>query len=332
MNKSKAHLPLSNSSHYASQIESVAKMDSSNSTHNVQCISSAFCNVIIVITCIAFPLHILMIKVLFVDLQLVLPRHKIVFCLSISDALQIALSFLCTTVVQISSVTVESGSCHVIKCFTIFNITVTIVVSSLSISLLSAERYVACIHSFRLHELFTRERTRYSISCIWVIGVICGSLAAAAAVIHGQIMFPSPNDFVDTFVVIIVLPTSIFLTFIQYRLLVFSRKKLARVKQGSVFGCNAEIADLRRKQIKIAFVAAIVVIAHVLCMLPLSVLSIYEMINGPVSSAPVRGIARALAVLNNFADPFIYGIGIADSRKALLKNLKKLKSSLEGNL
>ena len=82
------------------------------------------------------------------------------------------------------------------------------------------------------------------------------------------------------------------------------------------------------KQMNVTFVTSIVAIAYIVCMLPLGVSCVYELtnINKPSKSTPV--IIRVLALLNNLADPYIYGIGIVDTRRAVLKNLQRMKALL----
>ena len=53
--------------------------------------------------------------------------------------------------------------------------------------------------------------------------------------------------------VIFIIPTYIVLSIIHIILFLVSRKKLASVRPESMFGSEAEIADKRRKQIKVAF-------------------------------------------------------------------------------
>ena len=282
-------------------------------------------NFSISITFITLPFHILMMKVLFFDLRLALPRHMVLFCLSISDALHIFMTFSCATAMKIFRLTAESDECNVVRKILFFDIATTMYVSSLSIVALSVERYVACIHSFRLHEIFTRERMIYGISFTWISGVVCGAIIASLkAPIQNEIILDA-NPSINLLLVIIVMPTSVLVSGIQLRLFAFSRKKLSRVRPRTMFGCEAEMANLRKKQIKVAFVASIVVFVYIVSMYPAAFLSFLELIKHNISSATIRSIMKAMTFVNNFADPYLYGIGIADTRKALVKNLRKMK-------
>ena len=300
-------------------------MNKSNATQINRCIPTTYGNFVILVSLITFPVHFLMIKVIVFDLRLALPRHMIMFCLLISDGLQIFISFLRVILVQIFSSTKESEECSSTGKIMFFIVAMTLVASSLSILALSVERYVACIHSFSLYKIFKRERVMYGISLIWILCVICGALTVALAAENWNEMILDAHMSMKILSVVFVIPTSLLVSGIQLRLLVFSRTKLARVRPRTMFGCEAEMANLRKKQIKVAFVASIVVFAYISCMLPMGLLSLYELINGNISSGAIRGVTKVLALVNNFADPYIYGLGVVDTRKALLKNLRKMK-------
>ena len=291
-----------------------------------QCIPTALSNFIILITLIILPFHLLMIKVLHFDLRLALARHMITFCLSISDALFVLIIFSCATVMKIFRLTTEEEECNIIRKILYFELAMSLVVSSLSIIAFSSERYVACIHSFRLHEIFTKERVTCAISCIWITGVICGAVTIALGSQSKHKMIMEANEPIKVMLVLIVIPTIILVTVIQSRLLVFSRSKLVRVGPTILFGSKAEMAGLRKRQIKIAFVASIVFVKYVVSMYPAAFLSYLDLIKHDVSSPTIRGIMKALMILNNFADPYIYGIGMVDTRRALFKHLRKMKN------
>ena len=266
-----------------------------------------------------------MVKVLVSDLRLGLARHKIMLCLSISDLIQLLIIVVGVTVAIIFNFVLFTTGCNIVFSMLQFAIAMTLVVSSLSIVSLSVERYVACIYSFHLHRIFTRERMMYGISFTWILGLICGGLAAIPSS-AGKERNLDGAQFLKGFSVTFILPTSAIVSIIQYRLLSFSRKKLVQVGPVTQFGCEAELADLRRRQIKVAFVASIVAVAYIICMLPLGCLSFYELIHGSISPSNIPGILRNLAFMNNFVDPYIYGLGISDTRMAIRKNLRKVKA------
>ena len=300
-------------------------MENNSSIHIQQCIPHSVAYFICGITITTIPFHVLIIKVLIVDLRLALPRHNTMLCLTISDALQVFMFFLCMTTPSIFNFSRESVGCEVSRTILYFIIAQTLAVSSLSTIALSVERCVACIHSFYLHLVFTTERMRYGISVVWIVGLTCGSVAVTLTLLDQMTLNIKDNIFMKVISVLFIIPTSILLCIIQFRLLVFSRKKLVQVRPGKQFGCEAEIADFRKKQVKVAFVASVVVVAYIVCMAPMGFFSLYELIVGKTSDTLVRSILEKLLLVNNFVDPFIYGIGTVDARRASLKNLEKIR-------
>ena len=300
-------------------------MKCATSTNITNCVPTSMGNSVITLTFLALPFHILVFEVLLIDLRLALPRHMITLSLSVSDILLIFNTFLCMAPMKIFKLAVKSGSCHVLRCILYFNFAMTLTVSSLSLIMLSLERYVACVHCFHLHHVFTRVKTIFAISCVWLIGIICGAITAALSIscLEGQIL--DGNWFMKIILAIIPIPTSVVLSVTQYRLFELSREKLRRVRPETMVGAQHEMVELRKKQVKIAFVASIVVAIYIISMLPAGCLSILELTNEEVSSATIRGVLRGVTVLNNIADPYIYGLGIADTRKAVIKNLKKVR-------
>ena len=298
-------------------------MENNSSIHIQKCISSNVASFLTVITFITLPFHILIIKVLIVDLRLALPRHNTMLCLSISDALQVFILFLCITMPSIFGISRGSVGCNISRTILYFTLALTLVVSSLSTIALSVERYVACIHSFHLHHIFTRERMIYGILFVWILGVISAAVNVTIIIVGN---FSVSNDFLKVVTVLFIIPTCALLSVIQCRLLVFSRKKLAQVGPVTRSGREAEMADFRKKQIKVAFVASIVVVAYIICMFPMGCLSLYELIHGNVPYSSWKGNLQMLLMVNNFADPFIYGIGTVEARRAVLKNLRNIKN------
>ena len=125
-----------------------------------------------------------------------------------------------------------------------------------------------------------------------------------------------------------VIPTSAVATFIQVYLFIFNWKKINQLRPTGAFGEQLELADLRKKQIKVAFIEGIVAFAFVVCMIPLAVAFIYELVSGTLVSASFRGFCISLSFTNGLVDPLIYGFGIADTRLKMFRNLKRLKQFL----
>ena len=274
---------------------------------------------------LALPFHMLMTKILAKDLRLTLPRHKIMFSLSLSDGLQIFIISITATFAKVFSLKTDTSACIALRQIVLADAALTVSVSSLAVLAMSLERYVACIHSFRLHEMFSDKRVAVMSGFIWAIGAVC---AATAIAIHPINIKETTIGGVITFqliAVIFVIPTSIAVAIIQARLFFFSRKKLSKITPSGAFGAQAELADFRKKQIKVAMVASIIAFAFIFCMLPLAATSLYELVNNVSLESSFKTTCIALALANTLVDPFIYGIGVADTRRLIVKNLKNLK-------
>ena len=273
----------------------------------------------------ALPVHMLMAKILYKDTELALPRHQIMLSLTVSDALQIfVVSGSLIFNDSFKATQHKEAACYIMQVLVQLFGTITVVVSSMSIVTLSIERYISCIHCFYLHQILTRKRVVIMIAAHWIIAVGLGALA----VYHYEATKPDTSFFFRGTTVVIVIPSSIFIASIQLRLFHFSRSKLIRVQPAREFGNRAELADFRKKQIKITFVASIVAIAYILCMMPSAILFAYEWHHGLLQRRPAIQFIHALAMLNSLVDPLIYGIGIRDTRRLMWKNLKIAKDFL----
>ena len=274
----------------------------------------------------ALPVHLLMIKILYKDCQLALPRHKIMMSLTMSDALQISIMSLTMIFRKIISISSHTQSeCRYIQVIAIFLATITLIVSSLNIVSLSIERYVSCIHSLHVYDILTTRRVVSVLSLQWATGIIIGAiityLREANQTETGDIVFQRST-------VLTVFPSATIIMVIQLRLLHFSQSKLATVRPAGAFGNQAEMADFRKKQIKVTFVASIVAFAYVACMFPLAILYAWEWHHGVSSTSSWGPILIPLAMLNTLIDPLIYGIGIGETRKMIWKNMKQVKELL----
>ena len=79
---------------------------------------------------------------------------------------------------------------------------------------------------------------------------------------------------------------------------------------------------------KVAAVAGIVALAFVFCMVPFASISLYEMATGACVSDSVRLICGYFALSNTVLDPFIYGFGMADTRKKIFEGVRKAREYL----
>ena len=285
----------------------------------------------IIISLVALPLHIMLCKILVNDFQFNLPRQSILFSLSVSDAALVFGVFISCFINQVVTITFQSSGCIIHRGFTLFIASSTFVVSSLSITALSAERYIACIHSFHLHEILTESRVRYCSVIGWSLGVLLGILVSITSRHDVAVIAPIPSLLHYVFP-IFAIPTSIVILTIQLRLFLFSRKKINSVTPVRAFGVELELIDYRRKHFKVAFMASVVAFAFLLCTIPLAVIFLYELLSGDYVSSPTRPICIALSICNSLADPLIYGFGMADTRQMIFQNVKKLKQLLSDML
>ena len=281
----------------------------------------------VVVLLVTIPLQLNLMKVLAKDFQLSLPRHKVLFSLSLSDTALVCGLFIITWVNKAVQITRKSTGCLVYRGFVIFIASLGSVSSALSITALSVERYVACIHCFHLHQIFTESRVRYGSIIGWGLAVLISLFAAFTNDYDDTAILARQSTFHYVYISFIA-PSSISTGIIQFRLFLFSKRKINQVLPAGTFGAKLEVAHYRKKQLKVAFMAGIVAFVFIICMLPLAVVLLYELLSGETVSSPKRDICMALSCCNAVADPFIYGFGVADTRQKIFKDLKKLTSSL----
>ena len=142
---------------------------------------------------------------------------------------------------------------------------------------------------------------------------------------------PTTDSAVKIISVLFIFPTSLTVTIIQVRLYLFTRKKLKEVAPGRTFGVQLELADYRKKHVKVAAVAGIVALAFVFCMVPFAFISLYDMVTGATVSASVRKVCGYFVLCNTVLDPFIYGLGMTDTRKKIFGEVKKAREFLVEN-
>ena len=296
------------------------------STSYHTCIDEGSGTPLIVIMIIAMPFHAFIIKILAMDFQFDLARHIILFSLSISDAIMLFGMFISAVINKTVTLTTESTGCVAYRAFTIFIACSTLTVSSVSIIALSVERYIACVLSFRLHNTFTESRVRTFSIFQLIFGCLIGFLAALANRYDSAIMISNYSSTQYVYI-IFTIPTSVATTIIQVRLFILSWKKMNQVNPRA-FGEQLELADFRKRQFKVAFMAGIVAFAFVICTIPLAVIFLYELLSGATVPLSYRSICISLSCSNGLVDPFIYGLGMADTRQKIIKELKKLKQRL----
>ncbi len=272
----------------------------------------------------ASPIYIIMLKILIYRLKLKLPRHKILLSLTISDCIQIVVNAILRF--SVYSATVSSIGCQIIRKILQFTSILTVISSSGSILMLSFERYVACIHCLRLHAIITDKVVDRGLCCIWVISILCGFLEKTRyEVCLGPVVLTHLKT--DSIIyTIVVLSSSVLLAAVQIRLYLLSYTKTKIHPSGNVFGRKAEENDLRKNQIKLTIVASAIVLLYVVCMCPLAFYLISIGFESKNPDSMFRILSIMLVVINALMDPFVYGFGMADTRKAIITELQGIKS------
>ena len=105
--------------------------------------------------------HVKLLKELITDLEFRMPRHIIMFSMSISDMLHPISICICHFIVSAFDSRPERSLCHAMHKLKLFAIVLPLVVSSLGVIAMSVERYIACSHGFHIHRIFTHERVVY---------------------------------------------------------------------------------------------------------------------------------------------------------------------------
>ena len=273
---------------------------------------------------VATPLHFLIIRVLIVRFRLTLPRHKILLCLSMSDNLQILGVGLITFIGLHLQPSITSQSCQVLRQIVEVVSMQTHSASTGFILLLAIERYIACIHSLRFYTIVTPSRANFAIVSVLVFSILNGLLSLHPNEPNYSQVILSNNERMLWVYITTVLVSSVSLLIIQTRLYRFSRNKM-KVNPHNVFGTQREKDDLMTRQLRLAFVASVVIISYIVCMCPVACLFVYLSFN-PMKDLPsIKQALVILAMLNTFVDPFVYGFGMADIRQGIKREWKNLK-------
>ena len=227
----------------------------------------------------------------------------------------------------IGDIQTGTQSCAGLRYAIIFTATLTLIVSSLSLVALSIERYIACFHSYRIHELLNNKRIIPTLVAFWICGVICGGIACIPGLQANERTIIPNSVYFHSIFVSFSLPVSLVLITVQSLLLHLSRKKLNRVQPGPPSSNAHEVEIQRKRQIKVAIVASAVVLSYLICMLPSAIFIIGNHIF-KVSTPTLwkKMLATSLAMINTFLNPFIYGFGMLDTREAIIKELKRVRN------
>lgn len=283
----------------------------------IPCLRDEPAAMLLLVSLFAMPGHFVLMKVLVTNCRFDLPRHIIAFSLSLSDVFHLLITFITTLITKILDTADGGEVCNGIQQARRASFIPAVVISSMSIVAMSVERYVACIHSFRLHQIITNTRVTWSLSFVWIVGFVLGIIKVA--------VYQDNELYLQLILLLSLIPSCIFVTVIQVRLAVFSREKLNRVNPAGAVGEQAELADIQRRQLKVALMAGVVALAYTFCVIPSTFICLTEVVNGKPTEAPMRNLLTAALVANSAVDPFLYGFGIADTRRFIIRDLKRLK-------
>ena len=137
----------------------------------------------------------------------------------------------------------------------------------------------------------------------------------------------SNNSRIMWLYVVTVVVSSVSLIIVQARLYKLSRAKL-KVEPVIKFGTQREKDDLTKRQLKLGFAASAVALLYVVCMCPLACLFAYLLLNPEKDVAMKKDTVLILAMLNTFADPFVYGFGMADLRQGIKREYTNLRKRM----
>eukprot|EP00794_Sanderia_malayensis_P010184 gene10184-11230_t len=295
------------------------------STNQHDCIRIESGKFIIALAMVSFPIQILLIKVLFWKSRLTLPRHMILASLTISDFIQVNFGALIIASGRIFDPKTKSWSCQLHRKLMEISCVVTVVTASGSILALCLERYIACVHCFRVHQIFSEQRVKRLLYTIWISGIIAGFVDYKRYIPnYTLVLLPLTSTF-SIIYFISVLPTSVILLILQTRLYLLSMRKL-KVEPANNFGAQAEAKDLIRRQLKLAICASFVAILYIVCMCPLAFYIMHTGFKEVNDASAFRSGSIFIAAINTLVDPFLYGIGMADTRREMKRELKSLNN------
>ena len=298
-----------------------------SNTTTVLCFTAQPVYLLIFLYLFAAPLHFLIIRMLIVRFRTELPRHKILLCLSVSDNLQTLGTGLISFIGLRLQPSITSQSCQMLRQVLEVVSMQTHIASTGFILLLAIERYIACIHSLRLHSIVTHSRANFAVTSIWLISILCGLSTLHPNEPNYTGMAVSNNARILLLYTATVVVSSFFLIIIQARLYRLSRTKM-KVEPVMKFGTQREKDDLLRRQIKLGFAASVVITMYVVCMCPIACLNVYLFLNPMKDLLGIKQGLTILAMLNTFLDPFVYGFGMSDIRQGIKREYKNLKKCI----
>ena len=288
------------------------------------CVPKSSGSVAIAVSVFSLPFHVLLVKLLVTDVGLSLPHHQIMLILIMSDALQIFAASFVSSTGMILQLTTESSTCVILRDILVFTSSLTVIVSSLAVVTFAIERMTICMHFLRYRRIFITKRIRKLLYGYWVIGTVIAIIAALTNNARKTETSVIETTSFQILCALFILPSSSIITSIYSRILLFSRERIIQVAPSLDVNKLRDVATFRKRQIRIALVAAVVCIAYVVCMVPASTAFFLEL-TGLIENHPdVKKVLISLMMLNTLADPFIYGFGITQTRQILINIMKSV--------
>ena len=303
-----------------------------NATVYYDCIPDGTENLPMVMAMIAVPFHIWMLKILSKDIQLPMPRDRIMLCLSISDVLQVLVSFVASFPMKASALTTRSFACRILRDVLLFFTTLTVAVSSFTIVALSVERMTICMYYLKFQRLFSKRRTTILIRCVWSVGLVMAFSTSISLYVPKEKgrteTLLSESIALQLMTWMVIFPSAAIVSIIQVRIFFFSRSRLRSLNVMPATESSRNVPDFRRRQMRIAFIAGIVAVAYIVCMMPFATVMFMATTRKMVIKPATEASILSLAMVNTIIDPFIYGIGMAHTRRILVKNIRNILSAL----
>ena len=258
-------------------------------------------------------MHIHIARVLISKLKLQKQMHKFLLSLSLADLFQMIIMMV--HVISVNSMKSKSTTtfCHNSK--KVLRLVYSMIaISCGSIIALSVERYIACLHYFRLHSILTKKRTIVSISLIWCFGLALGVVTAANEEVR-----------VNYAIATLILITSAILIFVQARLFFLIRR---RIHPGETPRATSRNRSSFLRQVKLNSAIFAVVVAFIACTLFAALMEPLRSNMSESEFIKARRIAFLLSSLNPVLDAFIYSIGIGEIWNGIKSDFYALKRSL----
>ena len=173
-----------------------------------------------------------------------------------------------------------------------------------------------------------------ALTFVWICGVISGAISCIPdSKQPKKVMLANSRHFQIVYI-IVTFPVSFVLIVIQTMLFCLSRKKLNSRRSCSAASPNPDgVQGKRRRQIKGAITSCVIVLSYLICMLPGACFLVINRYGDGSREGDLKLLFMiALGMLNTLLNPLIYGFGMMDTREAILKELRKIKTLVQTKL